>query len=122
MSYDLQVWTVNDVSFSDALPDSAAWNTANKSWSYKRRTWQVLVGQSVRALPEDLPHDASPTLPGIGFLTELSLSPIDSSQSARKFLLRTATAIAKAARGVIFDPQANTLTLPSGIQRFVKRS
>jgi hypothetical protein len=69
-------------------------------------------------LPEDLPEEIAASLPGIAYLTELNLSPVDASEVARKFLVRTGTAIAKATHGVIFDPQLPQMTLPSGIKRF----
>jgi hypothetical protein len=120
MSYDLQVWSVNPASFSQHFPDSTDWKSDNDFWLYQRRSWKISICRSVRALPEDLPFEVSRALPGIGYLTELNLAPINASEPARKFVLRTAIAIAKAAYGVVFDPQDNTLTLPSGVRRFVK--
>jgi hypothetical protein len=57
---------------------------------------------------------------GIGYLTELNLSPIHAPETARKFLSRSAAAIAKEIHGVVFDPQADQVTLPSGIKRFAR--
>jgi len=74
----------------------------------------------VKVLPEDVPETVAQTLPGIAYLTELNLSPIDAPETARKFLSRSAAAIAKAIHGVVFDPQADYVTLPSGIKRFAR--
>jgi len=120
MSYDLQVWTAKEPSLSEVLDRSIGWETSNHSWLYQRGSWAVIINQSVRALAEDLPSEVARALPGIGYLTELNLSPISASDTARKFLLRAATLIAKRTHGVILDPQSGTVTLPSGVQRFMK--
>ncbi|MGC2029045.1 MAG: hypothetical protein WA642_03430 [Steroidobacteraceae bacterium] len=72
----------------------------------------------MKVLPEDVPETVARTLPGIAYLTELNLSPIDAPETARKFLSRSAAAIAKTMHGVILDPQADQVTLPLG--RFPK--
>jgi hypothetical protein len=87
---------------------------------HERREWQIIISRSVKVLPEDVPEEIARALPGIDYLTELNLSPIDAPELARKFLLRSGTAIARASHGVIFDPQSDQLTLPSGIKRFAK--
>ena len=120
MSYDLQIWSVNAVNAYTTLPEAERWKPNNQTLVHERRDWQIVVGRSVDVLPEDIPEDVANALPGISYLTELNLSPIDSPEAARKFLTRSCTALAKAAHGVIFDPQVDQLTLPSGIRRFAK--
>jgi hypothetical protein len=87
---------------------------------HERRDRQIVVGRSVKVLPEDVPEAVTQALPGIAYRTELNLSPIEAPEAARKFLSRSAAAIAKAIHGVVFDPQADQVTLPSGIKRFAK--
>lgn len=87
---------------------------------YSQRSWQISIHPSVRVLPEDIPAEVSPVLPGIGYLTELNLSPINAPESAKKFALRAASAIAKGSHGVVFDPQEDALVLPTGIRRYAK--
>ena len=118
MSYDLQVWSAGATDLSVVLPESEKWSNCAGSWVHERRAWQVNVAQSVKVLPEDLPEEVARSLPGIAYLTELTLSPIDAPEVARKFLSRAAAAIAKATHGVMFDPQTDQVTLPSGIKRF----
>lgn len=118
MSYDLQVWSVCPPDLAISLPEPDKWSNEASSCLYERRDWHVAVGQPVKVLPEDLPEEVAASLPGIAYLTELNLSPVDASDVARKFLVRTGTAIAKATHGVIFDPQRDQITLPSGIKRF----
>ena len=122
MSYDLQVWSISPApSHSlDCLPDAINWKRSEESLIYQKRSWALLRRSSVQVLPEDMPLEVSRSLPGIGYLTELNLSPINAPVGAQKFALRTAVAIAKASHGVVFDPQNNTLTLPSGVCRYIK--
>jgi hypothetical protein len=75
------------------------------------------LGDSTPVLPEDLPDGAQSLLPGIAFLTELSLSPIGASKSAFEIMNRTATALAKVAHGLIHDRQKDTFTTPRGVTR-----
>ena len=96
------------------------WIANNQSWMRERRDWHIVVGRSVKVLPEDVPEAVAQALPGIGYLTELNLSPIHALETARKFLSLSPTAIAKAIHGMVFDPQADQVTLPSGIKRFAR--
>lgn len=120
MSYDLQIWSVHSASAPEGLPTPTTWKANDQSWIHERRDWQVVLGRSVKVLPEDVPETVAQTLPGIAYLTELNLSPIDAPETARKFLSRSAAAIAKAIHGVVFDPQADYDTLPSEIKRFAR--
>jgi hypothetical protein len=44
---------------------------------HERRDWQIVVGRSLKVLPEDVPEAVAQVLPGIDYLTELDLPPID---------------------------------------------
>jgi len=120
MSYDVQVWSVNPTPSLEYLPDAMNWKSSNGSSLYQKRSWQISILPSVRVLPEDLPPEVSRTLPGIEYLSELNLSPINAPEAGQKFALRAAIAMARASHGVVFDPQDNTVTLPSGVRRYVK--
>lgn len=80
----------------------------------------ISILPSVRVLPEDLPEEVAGALPGIGYLTELNLTPINASESTKSFAVRTAVAIAKTSHGVMLDPQTQAVTLPSGVRRYTK--
>jgi hypothetical protein len=120
MSYDVQVWSVDPAPSLEHLPDAINWKRNEGSLLYEKRAWAISFLPSVRVLPEDVPLEVSRCLPGIEYLSELNLSPIDAPEVAQKFVLRTAIAIAKASHGVVFDPQNDTFTLPSGVRRYVK--
>jgi hypothetical protein len=120
MSYDVQVWSVHPASSFEYLPNAINWKHNEGSALYEKRAWAISFLPSVRVLPEDVPIEVSSSLPGIEYLSEINLSPIDAPEVAKKFAMRTAIAIAKASHGVIFDPQNNAVTLPSGVRRYVK--
>lgn len=119
MSYDLRIWSVSPVPLPGGLLDSTDWHEDGGSWVYQRCRWQIVVGPSDRVLPEDVPGEVSDALPGIAYLTELNLSPIDAATEGKRLLTQTAKSLAKTAYGVVENPQDDTFTAPSGIKRFV---
>jgi len=117
MSYDLQIWSTRPVDLPKALPEPATWRSSGTLWIRNGRNWQLVVGRSDRALPEDIPEEVDTLLPGIAFLTELNLSPITSQGSALRLIVRVGRALSKAAHGVVFDPQTETITTAKGVVR-----
>ena len=119
MSFDLRIWSVSPVSLAEGLSESVGWHEQSGGWSYEGKRWNIVVGSSDRVEPEDVPEEVMTILPGIAFMTELNLSPIDAADAGRRFLTRTAKSLAKAAYGVIEDPQNDTIITPSGVKRFI---
>jgi hypothetical protein len=70
-------------------------------------------------LAEDVPEAVAAALPGIAWLTLLSLEPIGAGEPARRVLTRAASALAKSAHGVVLDPQEDTVTTPAGVKKWV---
>jgi hypothetical protein len=99
MSYDLQIWSVRPAAASDVLPNPTTRIADGQSWVHERRDWQIVIGRSVKVLPEDVPEAVAQALPGITYLTELNLSPIDAPEAARKFLSRSTASVAKQSTG-----------------------
>ena len=118
MSYDLTIWTVNPFDGTPTLPDADGWTPANGGWSRTGKGWLVNVGSSQAVLPEDIPPNVNAALPGLRFLTELSLEPIDAPKAGLALLRKVAGAIARQARGVVFDPQEDTIEMSPGVKRF----
>ncbi|HZS44348.1 MAG TPA: hypothetical protein VFC63_04550 [Blastocatellia bacterium] len=85
------------------------------------KKWTIILGPSDEVQPEDIPEDINLLLPGIRYLTEINLSPINFSWLARRSINRVAKSVAKAAHGVIFDPQEGSITTPSGVKRYESR-
>jgi hypothetical protein len=121
MSHALQVWTANEAKLGEVLPDARSWRQYQDAWTYQRRTWTVLAGRCMRVPQQGMRRDVARARPGISYLTELTLTPDDASEAARRFQLRAAHAIARRAGGVIVDPQADTLLMPAGARRFAPR-
>lgn len=118
MSYDLQIWSVRPVE-RPVLRHSERWQEENGTWTYGGSGWQLVVGRSDRVLAEDVPGDAAKALPGIEYLTQINLEG-NRTEQATKLLNSTAADVAKQAHGVIFDPQEDAITTPSGVKRFAK--
>ncbi len=119
MSYDLAVWTVRRPDLPDSLPDPATWAAHEGTLATGRRGWQVVVTGPHRVAAEDVPDDVAQALPGIAFLTELSVEPIAAPRSALELAQKAARSIGRAAHGLVVDQQEGTVTTPSGVKRFV---
>jgi hypothetical protein len=124
MSYDLQIWSVRPV--DPPLSDFGATGhggrsapaSANGHCTLSGKDWQIVVNASDRILPEDVEEEISALLPGIAYLTELNLEG-RATNAALKLLRSTAKEIARHARGVVLDPQSDSITTPAGVTRFI---
>jgi len=105
VSYDLRVWCVN-------APEPSAVDAVTEG-----KGWIVNVAAST-CLAEDVPEEVSEKLPGIQHLVEVTLEPIHAPKVGKTAAWKAARAIAKAARGVIEDPQEDAIELPSGVKRY----
>lgn len=118
MSYDVQIWSVDPLPLPEALPDVEKWQREGGAWVRASRDWQIVIGSSAEVLLEDVPENVSGLIPGISFLTELNLEPIGAPGSAHKLLSTVSKRLSKAAHGVVFDPQADTVIAPPGVRRY----
>ena len=118
MSYDLSIWCVEPFTDPASLPDADAWVRRDNYWSVEGKGWLLNAGPSDRVLPEDIPEEVTPLLPGIEHVVHLSLEPIHAPAVGFKMLRKTAKTIAKASRGAIRDPQGDTVELASGTHRY----
>ncbi len=95
------------------------WNHRKEAqWIYSGATWQIVIGESEKVLPEDIPSEIAKLLPGIRWLTCMNLEG-KRTKASTHLLRSTAKSIAKAMHGVILDNQEDTTTTPSGVKRFV---
>jgi hypothetical protein len=118
MSYDIQIWSIDPICPSSGLLDADKWHQKGDSWAFVTRNWQIVLNASAQVLLEDIPPDTASMLPGINFMTELNLEPISAPKSARRLLLTITRRLARAAHGVILNPQADTITSPKGVKRY----
>jgi hypothetical protein len=117
VSYDLQVWSVDPVKLPGQLPEIDKWRRDGKGWVRSGASSPLSVYPSDAVLAEDIPEGVERSLPGMAFLTSLTLSPIGASGSALKTMGNLALTLAKHARGVVFDPQTDTLSTPRALSR-----
>lgn len=118
MSYDIQIWSVDTIALDEALLAESNWQIEGSGWVYRTRNWQIVIGSSVKALQEDLPDGIETILPGIRFLAELNLEPINAPKTAHAKMASVSKRLAKASHGVILDQQTGTFNLPSGVKRY----
>jgi hypothetical protein len=121
VSYDLEIWSVDEPSVSEIFSPSDGWVTKGSQCLYQSETWGLIIGPSDRVLTEDVPPEILNALPGISYLTPLHLSPISASETARQFALRAAAAITKRVHGAMFDPQTGAIALSTGVVWFMSR-
>src|ERR1700743_634634 len=106
MSYDLQVWSVR--AFDPSALEGADWlHPVDAQWIFEGKPWQISVSRSNRVLAEDIPEEVAGTLPGIHYLTDLSLEG-KATAEAMRMAQSTANKIEKALHGTVFDPQEDT--------------
>jgi hypothetical protein len=103
MSYDLRLWCVRPPGATATLATGTGW---------------IVNASTSPCLDEDVPDDVAGRLPGIRYLVELSLEPIGAPAAGKATLTKLAKQIARSAHGVIEDPQAGTIELPSGVKRY----
>ncbi len=118
MSRDLQVWSATEPALPASLPDAAKWRPAAGGWSRAHGESTIRLTLPDRVLPEDVPESVSAAVPGIAWLTGLSLSPVGAGVPSRTLHDRVALAIAKSAHGVVLDPQEDTVRTPRGVKRW----
>jgi hypothetical protein len=102
MSFDLEVWSVR--SFDESIVPPVG------------RAWQICVDSSDRVQAEDIPAEIVPFLPGIAYVTRIYLEG-EKSKSALTQVVRLAKHIALASHGIVFNPQTDCVTTPSGVKR-----
>lgn len=116
MSYNLELWSVRRVERS-SLPEPDEWQPKGDGWSFQGRA-QLNIWPTDEVLAEDIPEEVAAALPGIGFLTRITLSAA-SSRALLSRASRTAKALGSSCHGVVLNPQDETLHLPRGLKRFV---
>jgi hypothetical protein len=105
MSYDLRIWSI------EPCVDVERHRRAGKGWL-------IDVGASDPVMTEDIDDDVLPLLPGVRYLTHLHLEG-ERTRPALAALHRAARALATASKGAIEDPQDDSVTLPSGLKRWL---
>lgn len=118
MSYDLDVYSVARPSLAAILRKQGGWQRRNSSFVYPDHDWQVIVYEPLLVEEEDLSPAVLKALPGVSFLTRLTLQGI-APQEAYRLVDSVAEEIAKAAHGVLVDQQTGLVHTPRGVVRYV---
>lgn len=117
MSIDLEMWSVERPDLMDFSQGKSKWELADGWAVHAERGWQLVVETPEEVDSDEVPEEVSAESPGVRFLTQLRLEPIGAPDSAYKALQRVAKDLAKRSRGVIYDPQEDSVTLPSGVKK-----
>jgi hypothetical protein len=117
MSYDINIWSIKPIKFPDSLPSKDKWSIQKDHACFSKGEWQIVVNASMEVENEDIPDGILPYLPGIEYLTEVSLEPIFSPPVAHTTLIRVINHIAKDIIGVIENVQEDTIKLTTGVKR-----
>jgi hypothetical protein len=117
MSYDLEVWSTEWPDIAAVLDGSAGWEVLGQSTVWAGAGSQIVVGTPVAVASEDVPDAMSRALVGIRFHTEITIQPISASAATRAWAMKAARAIARAAHGVVHDPQDSSVKTPAGVKR-----
>jgi hypothetical protein len=112
MSYDLRIWTT----LPPKLGDLRLATTHEQP--RPRAGWDLHIGEAAAVEPEDVPEEIAEALPGVAFVVDVSLQPINAPRAGQQALRKIATAIAREAHGAIEDPQAGEVTLGKGVRRY----
>jgi hypothetical protein len=111
MSYDIRTWTPLEPTPARLR---GAWEAAR---TVEGRDWLISASATAQVAVEDIPEQIANALPGISYVIELHLEPFDAPASARTRLRQIAKQIATACHGAVEDPQADTVTLGTRVQR-----
>jgi hypothetical protein len=118
MSYDINIWSLKPVRIPENLPFIDEWKIFDHEAYFERKYWQIVVSNSSKVLEEDIPEEIYPQLPGIKFLTNVSLQPIGAPKSAYVKLNQIVKRIGKETYGIIED-QSDNIYLPTGVVKYV---
>ncbi len=118
MSYDLNLWTIDQVpatAIKELLPKA---EVRDHCVQLEGDGWLITIENSVEVESEDIPDAVMAAWPGIAWMTAVNIEPIHGPGAVKREVKRVLKALAKDFRGVVEDPQADTVTLPTGSKRF----
>lgn len=118
MSYDLRIWSSGQIS-EDSLLAKADYKLHNDFFLREGKGWQVIISRSYLVEPEDIPDSIMQALPGISFMTEISIEPISAPEKIKNETLRLCNALAKEMKGIVEDPQVGTAKVPTGVKKVI---
>ena len=100
MSMDLEVWSPNEVTLPDDLPDSERWVQHGGDFAREEDEWQVLVIPETRSPSADVTARLSKTARGVC----VTLEPIGAPEEGYKYLETTVRHLARVSEGLWLSP------------------
>jgi hypothetical protein len=116
MSYDLRIWSSKELSDDSTLLAEKGYQENDDCFIREGKGWQVVINQTDDVEPEDIPDEIMQALPGIAYLTEINIEG-DAPEKTVGETLRFCKALAKEIRGIVEDPQTDTIFLPAGMKK-----
>ena len=117
MSYGIHIWSSGRVPENSILLADAAYQDKGDYFVREGDGWQVVISRPVDVDPEDIPDEIMRALPGVAYLTEITIEPISAPENVRKETLRLCKALAREMKGAVEDPQEDAIQLPSGAKK-----
>ena len=121
MSYDIQIWSTEKVTPDDELLTDENLLADGLGWVYRTNNWQIVIGQSNKVIDEDLPEGVEALLPGIQYVADIMLEPINAPKIAHSKLNSISKRMAKNSHGIILDQQLGTFQTPAGVKRYMPK-
>ncbi|HVU27874.1 MAG TPA: hypothetical protein VHG71_09085 [Verrucomicrobiae bacterium] len=117
MSYDLQIYSCSDPNVELVrLAVEEGFERNGNAFSLRGKNWQLIFHSTDKVEPEDIPASVFRELPGITYLTEANLEGAASATDRAK-VIRVAKKFARATRGVLVNPQEDTIETARGLKR-----
>ena len=115
MSYDLRIWASKKLLVGNALLTKNGYKGDGDFFVRERDGWQVTI-HLCDVEPEDIRDEIMQALPGIAYLLEISVEGAASEKNVRE-TLRFSKSLAKDVKGVVEDPQTDTIILSAGTKK-----
>ena len=117
MSYDLQIYSCSEPNVELVrLAVEEGFERNGNAFSLRGKNWQLIFHSAEKVEPEDIPASVFRELPGIAYLTLANLEGTALVVDRAK-AIRIAKKFARATRGVLVNPQADTIETASGLKR-----
>jgi hypothetical protein len=117
MSYDLQIYTCREPDAELArLAMEEGFERKDDAFLFRSKDGQIIFCPAGKVEAEDIPVAVFRELPGIGYLVEANIEG-NPPVADRKKAVRLAKNLARAARGVLVNPQEDTIETARGAKR-----
>ena len=117
MSYDLQMFSCSEPNSELAcLATEEGFERGENTFFLRGKNWQLIFHSADKVEPEDIPVSVFRELPGIGYLTLANIEGA-APASIRAKAIRFAKKLVRASRGILVNPQEDTIETARGLKR-----